>query len=243
MNYDCLLLSEKSINIFCDGSITKIDYSDGTYEQIGCPGYCIINNKGEIIEENYSVIIRNATNNITENRAIYFALYRAVCYARLGYDVNVFSDSQYCVYSFTKWIYNWIKNIYEGHMYNSSGEIVANEQLIYQVAALILNAGANINIYHQKGHVTLTNDSILNARRVFIISNNIKDDDQISIEFIKTISSMNDRVDKFTKFTLMNLDKSILKPEPVYMMPIQFDLEQFDTAQYKNNIKRRKYNE
>ena len=63
------------------------------------------------------------------------------------------------------------------------------------------------------------------------------------MENILTISSMNDRVDKFTKFTLMNLDKSILKPEPVYMMPVQFDLEQFDMAQYKNNIKRRKYDE
>ena len=60
-----------------------------------------------------------------------------------------------------------------------------------------------INFYHQKGHVDLNKQKLLDkAYEDFKITNNIKDD--VDMDIIKCISFYNDIVDVDTKDTLSN---------------------------------------
>lgn len=235
------IFAKNNINIFCDGSIYQ---NKTTGEYIGCPGYCVVYNTGdglEIIKENYKEIIRDGTNNITENRAIYLSLMEAI-YTYKDFNVNIFSDSQYCIFGLTQWIYSWINNIYNGDMYNSSGNKVANQEYIKQIVAEIYCSGVNINLFHQKGHVTNTPKSIKHANDVFCKSNGFRFVDD---NFIETISYFNNRVDIMTKRSLDIYLKSNeylqynFVPKEDMINPISFKIDDIDIYKYKNQIKRR----
>ena len=161
-----------------------------------------------------------------------------------SYDVNVFGDSQYCIYGITRWIFDWVKGIHNGVMYNSSDNPVKNQEFIKELVLTVYYGGVNINFYHQKGHVltlkyneygdvNLDDYSIspkmqADAERCFKQSNGIKFVDPY---FIERIAVYNDLCDKITKFTLDQFSQTreynIRYPENL-VLPATFELTNVD---------------
>ena len=240
MNYGDVF-NTKTCNIFCDGSIHAMESG----EVIGAPGAITVLTDefgNEQIVDYRSYILRDCTNNMTENRSLLLAVYRAIDFYRLGYEVNIFGDSQYCCYSVTRWIFDWINCMHNGHMYNSSGSIVKNEQFIIEIICAIYYNQLKVNFYHQKGHVTSSKASQKKALDCFSKSNGIRLVDPFLIE---RISYYNDMVDVRTK---QDLDNFIKYEEYTrfnredYIIPATFYIDNttVDMSVYKEQIKRRR---
>lgn len=235
------IFNPQTCNIFCDGSIHKVIMSG---ETIGCPGCVVVLTDefgNEQIVDYKSYIMRDCTNNTTENRSLLLAIYRAIDFYRMGYKINIFGDSQYCFFSVTKWIFNWINCMCNGHMYNSSGNIIENEQFIIELICAIYYNNLYVNFYHQKGHVTSTKASQRKARECFCKSNGIRIVDPFLIE---RLSYYNDIVDVKTKEDLdifMHSQDYHKFSSMGYTIPANFyiDTNTIDIDNYKNQIKRR----
>lgn len=229
------IFNENTINIFTDGSVTT---NPITTETIGCPGSLIVKSENgipEVIDTKF-MIIRNATNNITELYAILLGLYSLV-YLNVDkkYTINLFSDSQLCINSLRTWIFNWRNNMHNQTMYGSSGDPVLNQHIISHIVSFIFMNNIKINLYHQKGHVTSTKDSIKNACNVFMKSNKIMNVDE---SFIIEISGFNNNIDLLTKRELIQFSTY-----PEYNIrykkecnPMQFNIKRVDMKIYKNLI-------
>lgn len=195
------IFNENTVNIFTDGSIYN---NMETGETIGCAGSLLVGNISNgygIINDQYS-ILRNTTNNETEITAIYTGVKMALDYINnTGYKpvFNLFSDSKICVLGLREWVYNWIRCVNNGIMYNSNGTPVKNQEIFKSIIHLILNNDLCIRLFHQKGHVSKSNNSLTNAMRVFNISNNTNVSD---LSLIATLSKYNNDVDMITKSIL-----------------------------------------
>lgn len=187
-----------TVNIFTDASVKKMY----TGETIACPGCeIVVTNERGIMESIYKdhYFIRNATNNIGELSAILLGLISLHKFNLFeGKQINLFSDSQLCINSIREWIFSWINNQYNNIWYGSSGDPVKNQEIIKQIIWFIYSNNLYINFYHQKGHVTNTENSINNAIRVFGISNGFTTD----FNLMQILSHYNNNVDKFTKVAL-----------------------------------------
>jgi ribonuclease HI len=237
------IFNPETCNIFCDGSIHKVE---STGETIGCPGaVCVLTDEygNRNVVDYKSYILRDCTNNMTENRALLLAVYRAIDYYRIGYKINIFGDSQYCIYGITKWIFSWINCMYNGHMYNSSGQEVKNEQFIIELFCAIYYNNLYANFYHQKGHVNHSPASQKKASECFTKSNGIRIVDPL---LIQVISEYNDMVDVQTK---QDLDNFILQDSyhqrfcrEDYQIPANFYIDNttVNMDNYKTQIKRRR---
>jgi ribonuclease HI len=218
----------KTLNIFCDASITKING-----ETIGCPGAIAIDNINiNKIKEHSYVILRETTNNNSEITAIQLAIRLGIKYKDVYDRINIFSDSQICVFGLRKWIFDWLYGMHNNVMYSSTGEPVANQQIILNIVNLILSYNFRFNLFHQKGHVYYTTSSLENAKNVFEKSNNVT----VSDEFIQRISFYNDYIDKFTKDVLSNNDLLEIQKRIVPIKHI-IDPKSSDVIKYKNLIK------
>lgn len=215
-----------TLNIFTDASVKqKIDKS-----YISCYGaICVItkeNGETEIIEQAYE-IADNTTNNRGELCGIYLSVLLAIKYRNNFDRINIISDSQFSVFSLTKWIYKWTNNIKDNSYLSSNGTEVANQDMIKLIINTILLNRLPINIYHQKGHAN-TNKMFNKARSVFQNSNGILLD-----EFeVKTICHYNDLVDIYTGYKLNEIPVN-------YILPINYNAN-FNTKQYKslvNNVR------
>ena len=181
-------------NIFTDASIIKTIYG----ETIGCAGAVgvpSLNSENTIVS---TQILRNSTNNNSEITAILLGIHMALNVPK-NYKINLFSDSKICVYGLREWIFNWANNrLPDGTMVSSSGTPVANQNIFLDIINLIIVNKLPINIYHQKGHVTNTEDSLSNATKVFFESNGILLDKNDVIN----ISDMNNYIDNYTRAKL-----------------------------------------
>lgn len=192
------IFNEESVNIFSDGSIYN---NMETAETIGCAGALLVGNVSNgygIVNDTYT-ILRHTTNNETEISAIYLGVQMAINYIKhTGYNptFNLFSDSKICILGLREWIYNWIKCINKGVMYNSNGTPVKNQEIFKSIVHLILDSNIKIRIFHQKGHVTATKASLSRAMGVFNVSNNTTVRDT---QLIASISKYNNDIDILTK--------------------------------------------
>ena len=86
--------------IYTDGSCSK----NGSINNNG--GFGVVVVKDEHLIATYSKMSQNTTNNKEELKAILYAL------IQYGDEPNVvvYSDSNYCVNTFTKWMYSWQRN-------------------------------------------------------------------------------------------------------------------------------------
>lgn len=92
----------------------------------------------------------NTTNNIMELTAIIEGL-KAL---KTECEVELFSDSSYCVNSFNqKWIYGWIKNGWK----TSSGELVKNKELWQELYSLTKKHKVTFNKVKGHSNVELNN--------------------------------------------------------------------------------------
>lgn len=230
-----LLYDESTLNIFCDASISKFQDLNIT---IGCAGVVIVSNnnnrKLNFLYDNYNVIYET-TNNNSEITAILLGIIEAIKNKDKFNVINLFSDSKICIYGLREWIFNWICNIKNGIMISSSLLPVANQNIISKIINYIVYNNLSINLYHQKGHVANTNNSLNNASKVFYESNNII----LTQNEIIDISYYNNMVDIRTKDILLSLDR--LYREKSLLQPIEFPITGCDMNLYKNliNIERR----
>ena len=177
--------------IFTDASIIKTSYG----ETIGCAG--------AICKENNNIckfeIQRDSTNNISEMTAIYLALQLALEHRELlkVKKVDIYADSQWAIYSLTKWIRGWMNNIQNGIMINSSGMPVKNQELILSIIKLIVDNDLPVTFYHVKGHVNVHDiKSVEHALSVFSKSNGVL---VFNKNNIVDCANMNNMVDKQTR--------------------------------------------
>ena len=166
-------------------------------------------------------MVFNATNNLGELYAVYLGVLLALKY-RNRYDViNIISDSQFSIFSLSRWIWNWRNNINNGIYYNSSGSPVANQDIIIKIVNLIISSNLNVNLYHQKGHAL---NKVKKSKETFFRSNGIMLDDFEA----NRISFYNDFVDNFSR------DK-LIKNNKVLVSPLQYRAD-FNQELYKNLI-------
>lgn len=221
------------IDIFCDASITTTEYK----ETIGCAmAMAIDRSTGNELDRMYD-IRRASTNNNSEIAAINIAVDIALKFNNPTNIITIFSDSKICVKGLTEWIYGWNKNIINNLMVSSSNKPVANQLQILTVISKITYNNLALNILHQKGHV-YSKAQLENAKKVFATSNGI-DEYNISDEFIKYISSMNDEVDCGSREYLMdyinyNVDNK------VEQIPISPHVTIQSLKEYSKLIKKRK---
>lgn len=225
------IFNPNTLNIFCDASILKKNE-----EVIGCPGCVCVETHPDysfrIIDE-ASYIVRNSTNNDSELRAILLGIHKAIRYRDRFQVINLFSDSKLCIHTLKYWIFNWINNVENGKMINSSSKPVSNQNMIMTIINEIMNNNLYINLYHQKGHVSIiNNESLANAIRVFKETNYIND--IITKELMYNLSYYNDYVDVMTKNVLRNIQILDIYnlTNPINLAPKRLDI----LNKYKNFI-------
>ena len=216
------LFNERTLNIFTDASVKQ--NKNGTFvassAAIAVDTSCAQSSQNlYIIDSDYLVF--NATNNLGELYAVYLGVLLALKY-RNRYDViNIISDSQFSIFSLSRWIWNWRNNINNGIYYNSSGSPVANQDIIIKIVNLIISSNLNVNLYHQKGHAL---NKVKKSKETFFRSNGIMLDDFEA----NRISFYNDFVDNFSR------DK-LIKNNKVLVSPLQYRAD-FNQELYKNLI-------
>lgn len=216
----------KILNIFCDASI-KPDKLDPN-NTLGCAGCICVD--GDNIIDSENAIINSTTNNESEISAVLLAVKHAYKY-RNDYDViNIFSDSKICVYGLREWIFKW--KLVNNTFYGSSNTPIMNQKLFLSVVLYIIDNKIDyINLYHQKGHVTNTEDSILNALRVFKESNGF----DISVDDVKYISNYNNIIDENTKAELLN---AVNDKNKKLLFPVAFNVNKdLIHRQYRSYMK------
>lgn len=139
------LFNEKTLNIFTDASIRKT-----SKETIGAPGYVAV--IGDNIVHKDIRILRESSNNESEIYAIYMALQYAILMKDKVQIINIFSDSQFAIYSLREWIFKWVNNIRDDVLYNSSNQPVANQSIILNIINNMLLYDLPISFYHNRGH-------------------------------------------------------------------------------------------
>ena len=123
-----------------------IIYTDGSAHPNPGPGgfgvvVCDDNNN---IITTYSKQTNHTTNNREEIKAILWSL---LTYGKSNEEVIVYSDSNYCVQTFTNWMFGWARNGWV----KSDKKIPENLDLI-QAYYNALNEGYKINLKKVKGH-------------------------------------------------------------------------------------------
>jgi len=140
--------------IFTDGGAFKKE--DGK-SFTGVSSYCVYKNDDEkpIIER--TVIHENGTNNYSEIFAIASALKEIYEYIKVGefdnYQIEVYSDSMWCIKSLTVWIWNWLKNSKPGGvLINSMKQKVANQEFIKEAFYYLQQFKSKCKIYFINSH-------------------------------------------------------------------------------------------
>lgn len=229
------IFNPETLNIFTDASIKTLK---DTGETLGCPGaVCVgtnLDGSTYVLDEAY-FIERYATNNSSEIKAVSLGISKALQYRNNFKQINLFSDSMICIHGLREWLYNWLRCIYNKVMYSSSGKPVANQQTFASILNTIVANNLYINLYHQKGHVSLINNSSLeNAANVFKKTNFLQDEP--SLNLISQISGYNNMVDirtgeeleKFVSRQIPNCNK--FSKDKLIM---GFDMAPFNVEKYK----------
>lgn len=227
--------NKDTLNIFVDASIKK-----WVNEVVGCPGALAIHN-GKIIDSHIDTL-RYSTNNNSEITAIYYGLLLAIKYRDKFKYLNLFSDSKICVFGLTRWIFNWIDTIKADDdinkytedntlncLYGSGSSPVANQSEIMLVIQTILAYNLRINIYHQRGHININNESMLKKARACFARNNNIDKDELDLDIIADISKYNNLIDGYTRNFLGQRfnDNKFLYPAMHFLYNKDTDMEQY----------------
>ena len=195
-----MFYNTKTLNIFSDASMIK-----GTKKLIGCYGsvaVCMDN----IIDTFYN-IDSFTTTPACELRGIRSSIIHALKYGDQYENINIFSDSQICIYGLRDYIYKW--KIHDGNFYTLGGTVAKNGSL-YVECNRLLHMGSlrfkEVNLFHQLGHVNINKHKhLVNSASEFAHANSIIGN--IDLNFIRYISTYNDLVDKQSRSILRHTDK------------------------------------
>ena len=239
----------RCLNIFTDASILDTNTPNNT---VGCAGFIATsgesehpvfgqdgdrNSKLQMLDRSI-VIIPNCTNNVAEATGVLRAVDYAIRHKDQFDEINIFSDSQWCIKSLTVWIFNWISTIDQmGVMYNSSKDPVANQTIFNEIILAIVNTNTKIHFYHCKGHVKNNNDSIFNALKTFRVSNDVGRDVHLSYHHIYTMAYFNDLIDNYTRDILAEWVNGCVSNIPLdFPRPIFYILDRDIINRYKQLI-------
>lgn len=120
-------------------------YTDGSCRNNPGPGgFGVVVVENDKVIHCYSKQCNETTNNREEIKAI---LYSIILYGNNGYIPTIYSDSAYCVNTFTNWMYNWHNNGW----IKSDKKVPENLDLIKEYYNLE-NKGYRIDLRKIKGH-------------------------------------------------------------------------------------------
>lgn len=135
--------------IYTDGSCHR-NPGPGGFGVLVCEAWGDEDPSRYIITDAYQEFNGSTTNNREEMKAILWALenYGDEAHRENGFNIPVvYSDSAYCVNSFTKWISGWKANGWT----RAKGKKLENLDLILKYDKL-LSKGYKINLKYIKGH-------------------------------------------------------------------------------------------
>lgn len=127
-------------------------YTDGSCKNNGSTnsygGYAVVAMDGNKVLKAYANYSENTTNNREEMKAIIYAI------ENFGTDKNedflqpiiVYSDSMYCINTFSQWMFSWEKNNWK----RPRGQSVENLDLVQQYFNLQIDK--EIDLRYVKGH-------------------------------------------------------------------------------------------
>lgn len=200
INYN-QIFNDDTLNIFTDASMRMNDK-----ENIGSPGYvAVIGNK---IIDKKAIVFRETSNQFVEVYAILMAIQYIISNREKVKVINIFSDSQFAVYSLREWIFKWMNGMKNDRLYNSAGKLVAHQNIIMNIIYTIIEYNLDINIYHNRGH--FKKDQINEFIALFKKHNFLND--SIDYKSASSIIYYNDIIDNYTRQTLykdqvLNLQK------------------------------------
>lgn len=225
------ILKENTLNIFCDASISSARNNNGFV--LGCPGALLVEVRDGKFNTLYNSnnVLCGTTNNHSEINAILLGVKEALKYKNNSYTcINLFSDSRICILGLREWIFAWMNRMTdEGIILTSSGTPVSNQDVISEIMHTIVTKNLNIRLYHQKGHVTSSDTSLIYAKDLFFTSNNII----LDLEEVQLISYYNNMIDKITKEILQSNFNNDYRP---LRSIIQYPIGCNDIGTYKKLI-------
>lgn len=215
INYNDIF-NEYTLNIFTDASTIK----NGN-EIVGAPGYVAV--IGNNIAYQDVRILRESTNNESEIYAVLMAIQYAVYNRDKVKVINIFSDSQFAVFGLREWIFNWMNNITDDRLHNSSNKQVANQKIFMNIIYTILQYDLKVSIYHNRGHFTQNkiDEFILLFKKHNFLN------DYIDKEIASTIMYYNDIIDRYTRDTLKTKTLPDKLSIPDYLVRDDIDLKHY----------------
>lgn len=123
-------------------------YTDGSsLQRNGGFAAIIVDRREENIMEEISGGLPGVTNNVAELEAIRAGIQLYSQELNCRKKTNLFSDSEYAVFSLTKWYDSWKKNNWK----TARGKPVKNLEIIQEIHEM-LDSNPNITLCHIPGH-------------------------------------------------------------------------------------------
>lgn len=182
------IFNKDSVGIFTDASM------DNT-KKCACAGAVIVHD--DFTTSYVDVILNDATVNRAELIGIKLGIEEGLKLKKK--NINIFSDSLLSINSLRHWIFKWSDRSEDGILINSNNKPVVNMDIIYDIVELIYeNKDTNINLFHQKGHISLPGD----YTKVAGLFRRTNDGYQLSKKFATILKTYNDMVDYCTRNNL-----------------------------------------
>lgn len=219
-----------TLNIFTDASVRNMNYGFDS-----ASGFVAMMGNEKLAEQ--IQINRNTTNNFGEIYAIQMAVQLAFDVRRLMPEqpryINIFSDSIISVNGLRKWFDGWTLDD-NGYLLSSSGEKVANQEIIVSIMNMIITYNIDVSFFHIKGHVKFNKESeVERAISKFEEHNGTVGIGKINKNTMKKMLECNDYVDNTTRQALQYSENI-----PIYLRPVEklsnFTIEEID--KYKKLI-------
>lgn len=205
-------VNESTLNIFTDASIVHKTAKTQNGEckfYVGSPGSMLY--IGDKLVDEYHSVLPDCTNNQSEITAILYGVQRGLSFACMNSfikNINIFSDSKICIYGLREWIFKWIKNMNNGVLYSTSGEVI-NQYIFVSIIKHVIDGNRDIRFYHVRGHCNPLNfKDRVKFRNSFMKENYL--DAYIEDRLIDFFISANDAVDNITRDELHRLPEDFL---------------------------------
>lgn len=196
------IINGYTLNVFTDASISKFP---GTDIVTGGAGACFY--IGDQLIGSDLKILFNTTNNQSELTAILLGVIGAVQLKNKVTTINLFSDSRISVLGLREWIFSYMNSIHDQVMYSSSGNPVANQQIILAIIDTIVRNDLHVNIFHLRGHLDSGKDKhTIQFKQSFLKENHLDPYTIIDDEVIQFLINGNSNIDHFTRNPLLNTE-------------------------------------
>lgn len=218
-----------TLNIFCDASMLINKYGSTS---IGCSGICLVYGALDkrfpmLNTESHFQILKKATNNSAEARAVAMGVNEAIKHMREFPTIRVISDSQITIFNIRDRIVNWKVSKKDPTQLIGTTGVIKNQSIFLEMLYQILYSGVQIEFVHQGGHVSFSDQKSLDkALHIFKVSNNIRDD--IDPELIRALSYFNNYVDRASREFLHSVN--LTTTNPIY--PLTYKYNGFDREEF-----------